>query len=278
MKIAVVTDAVSDQYFFPIWRQYYGHLFGPENLFVVTYLNADFRSEGLGGVIRLPTTYDDAVRPGTMGPLVTALLKTYDLVIRVDTDEILVVDPRVASNLKSYFLSSAAPYYTARGFDVVQTIGEPALVPGPILSQRRYAYPISALNKTAATRQPLTWSSGFHWASVPPVFSPLFLLHLKRVDIEWQCRWYAEMTRNIGDNPAIDPQIRAYYAANRAAITAYHAGVSGRPRLEGLDAWYREEHQQRFLESVKLIDGLYFGDYAHESALLGIPPEWATLF
>ena len=45
MKIAVVTDAVSDQYFFPIWRQYYGHLFGPENLFVVTYLNADFRSE-----------------------------------------------------------------------------------------------------------------------------------------------------------------------------------------------------------------------------------------
>jgi hypothetical protein len=200
------------------------------------------------------------------------------LVIRVDTDELLVADPRVAPDLKSYFLESSAPYYTARGFDVVQTIGEPALVAGPILSQRRYAYPISALNKTAATRRPLTWSSGFHWASVPPVFSSLFLLHLKRVDIEWQCRWYAEMTHNIGDNPAIDPQIRAYYAANRVEITAYHEGVSARPRLEGIDSWYREEHQKRFMESVKLIDGLYFGDYAHESALVAIPSEWRKLF
>jgi len=277
MKIAVITDSVSDQYFFPHWTQYYGSLFGDQNLFIVTYRNSVFQAQNLGGVIRLPTSYNEDVRVGAIGGIIATLLSAYDLVVRVDTDEMLVVDPRVAPDLKAYLLSSTEPYLTARGFDVVHTIGEAALVDGRILSQRAFAYPNSALNKTAVTRQSLNWSHGFHWASVPPVFGPLFLLHLKRADIDWQCQWCAEMTRNISGDPMVSRSALDYYDTSRDRILSYHKAVSERLRLKGLDAWYREAHQKRFLESITQTGSLYGGEYAHEDVLIRIPAEWAAL-
>jgi hypothetical protein len=98
------------------------------------------------------------------------------------------------------------------------------------------------------------------------------------MDIEWQCRWFARMTENMADNPAIHPDIRDYYAASRENILNYHEGASTRPRFEGLELWYREEHQKKFLSSIRLVDGLYVGEYGHEYALLKIPEEWRKLF
>lgn len=280
MRIAVLTDAISDQHFFPIWRSYYGGLFGEANLFVVTYAGGSkFNDETLGGVIRLPVGYDDATRASVMSDMVAALLGAYDVVVRVDADEILVVDPAAAPSLRAYIEGTNRPYYTARGFDVVQTLEEAALRPGKLLAQRRFAYPASALNKTAITRVPMHWSQGFHWCSAFPEFGPLFMLHLKRIDIEWQMQWFAQMTGNISGNPKVQQIFKDYYNPDREKILAYHRGASARPRLSGMVEWYREEHQRRFIEGITYHakDDFYSGSYAQDMVLCEVPEAWKQL-
>jgi hypothetical protein len=281
IRIAVVTDALSDQFYFPVWRQYYGGLFGDANLFVVAYeAGAEFRGPGLGGVVRLPVRYDNATRANVVAGVVATLLGAYDVVIRVDTDELLVVDPRTAPTLRDYIESTNRPYYTARGFDVVQVMGEPPVEPGAVLRQRRYAYPNSALNKTGIVRMPLRWSHGFHWADVHPECGPLFMLHLKRVDIDWQLRWNDAFSRNMAGNPQVPKETRDKYVADQETILGYHLGVSTRPRLTGIESWYRDGHQQRFMDAVVYTpkSGLYVGSYEHDNVLCEIPAAWKDLF
>ena len=49
------------------------------------------------------------------------------------------------------------------------------------------------------------------------------MLHLKRIDIDWQLRWFAEMTRNIADNPAVGQLIKDYFQGNRVNVSAEFA-------------------------------------------------------
>lgn len=280
MRVAVVTDALSQGFFFPLWRGYYGGLFGDANLYVVGYAGGDsFEDLGLGGFMRLPHAYDDAHRPAACAELIDRLLKTYDTVIRVDADEFLMVDPRVAASLPEFLEMTGDAYFTARGFDVVQLPDEAPLVAGPVLAQRRVAYPNSALNKTAITRISLRWGPGFHWASVVPRFSGLFLLHLKRVDVDWQVDWYRTMTENIAANPDAGEDLRDYYRADRERILTYHRQVAERPVVRGLDAWYRDAHQEKFLKSVRYdaATGLFEGEYDHELVLCELPEEFRAM-
>ena len=279
-RIAVVTDVLSDQHFFPLWRRYYGGLFGDTNLFVVTYAGAAaFPDAGLGGVLRLPVGYDDRTRASAITDLVALLLAAYDVVIRVEADEFLVVDPRIAPDLRSHIQATNCPYYTARCFDVIQTPEEPPLTPGPILAQRQYATANTALNKTAIVRTPLHWSQGFHWCSAYPECGPLFLLHLKRIDIDWQLRWFAEMTRNIADNPAVGQLIKDYFQPDREKLLAIHRAIGARPLLDGIENWYRNDLQWRFFDSVTYNpeDDIYSGQVEQDTVLCDLPAAWKTL-
>lgn len=279
-RIAVVTDALSEGHFFPIWHRYYAGQFGAANLFVVGYAGgADFRGVELGGVIRLPVPYDNPTRARVMADLVSSLLPAYDVVVRVDVDEILAVDPRAAPSLNAFLQADDRPYWTARGFDVTQLMGERAMEPGPVLAQRRYAYPNSALNKTCVTRVPLKWMHGFHWANVHPSFGPLYMLHLKRIDMDWQMGWNAQLAANMVGNPKVPEAIRAKYLVEQTAILEYHLNVSQRKRLSGIESWDREAHQQRFLQSIRYDggSGCYVGAYDHELVVCELPPEWRDL-
>jgi hypothetical protein len=282
-RVAVVTDAASERFIFPFWYRYYGGLFGCANLFVVTYsgLCKAFAGFDLGGVVELPVGYDDAVRRDVLTGLVSALLPCYDFVVRVDADEFLVVDPRVTESLASFLETFAEPYLTSRGFDVVQLPQEAPLPEGlmQILPYRQVAYPNSALNKTCIVKTAVKWSSGFHSASVYPKFGPLFLLHMKRVDIQWQLQWFARMTANIKDNANVAQIIKDYYEPDIGKITKYHREVSGRTRLSGIDSWYRQEFTRQFLDGVALrpADGVYAGTYGHEHVLCEIPSQWRAL-
>ena len=279
-RVAVVTDILSDQHFFPVWRKYYGGLFGESNLFVVTYADGPRLTDAeLGGNIRLPCPWDDTVRPNVISDLVATLLAAYDVVIRVEADEMLVVDPSAAASLRDYLEATSRPYYTARGFDVIQLPGEAPLRPGPLLAQRTVAYPNTALNKTAIVRTPLHWAKGFHWCSAYPEFGPLFMLHLKCIDIDWQLAWAVEMTAKIAANRAVPQQTRDHYRPDRARIEQYHRDVGARPRLPGMAAWYRDDLQRGFLASITYMptDDLHVGAYEHEDVLCEIPPAWRAL-
>ncbi len=284
LRVGVVTDAVSSRFVFPVWHRYYAAQFGAENLFVVTYAGcgAGFRDLRLGGLIELPVGYEDHTRLAAITPLVTSLLACYDVVIRVDADEFLVVDPRVAPSLAAFVEAMEQPYLTARGFDVIQLPGEPALpevAAGAILQHRAAAYPNTALNKTAIVRTPVAWAAGFHSASVFPRFGALFMLHMKRLDIGWQMAWFREMTDNIAGNPKVEQMFKDYYAPDLARITAYHRDVAVRPHVGGIDAWYRNGLMREFVENIRFTpgDGIYHSTYGHENVLCEIIPEWRAL-
>ena len=283
-RIAVVSDAVSGDFIFPVWYRYYAGLFGAENLFVVTYsgLSPLFKDFKLGGLIELPVGYDDNIRRDTITRFVAVLLPCYDTVIRVDVDEFLVVDPRVAPNLSAFLESSNEPYMTARGFDVIQMPNEaplPERPDSPILIDRAFAYPNTALNKTCVVKLPVSWSVGFHSASVFPKFGPLFMLHMKRLDIDWQLGWFGKMLDNIKDNPNVHQMFKDYYSPDEDKIRGYHAGVVSRPRLTGIEAWYRDDLVRNLLEKIRYVpgDSIYHGDYGHEQVLCEIPPEWRSI-
>lgn len=282
-RVAVVTDALSEKFIFANWYRYYGGLFGFSNLYVVTYngLSVAFKHLRLGGLLELPVAYDDNTRVAVVTNLVDALLSCYDTVIRVDSDEFLVTDPRISPSLSVWLEGYGDVYATARGFDVIQLPDEESIPydSSNVLALRSYAYPNSALNKTCISRIPLKWSTGFHWANVYPKFGPLFMLHMKRLDIQWQLKWFAHMSENIKDNINVDKIIKDYYQPDEEKIRAYHGGVSDRTRISGISSWYREEFLVRFLQEVSLRpkDGVYAGTYNHESVLCEIPPEWRLL-
>ena len=283
-RVAIVTDAVSQEFIFPIWYRYYGDLFGTDNMFVITYMGLSplFRDFKLGGLIELPVGYEDATRRAVISQFVSALLPCYDAVIWVDADEFLVVDPRSAPSLAAFVDSLDAPYMTARGFDVIQMPDEPPLPEkpdAPILRDRAFAYPNTALNKTCIVKTPVAWSPGFHSASVYPKFGPLFMLHMKRLDIGWQLRWFGRMFENIKDNPKVRQMFKDYYFPDEEKIRGYHRGVVNRPRLAGIDSRYRQELTSSLLEKIKFVpaDGLYHGEYGHEQVLCEIPSEWKSI-
>jgi hypothetical protein len=291
-KIAVVSDAVSPDFIFRYWHRYYSGLFGAKNIFIITYngLSPLFRDFEFGGIIELPTAYDDQLRRDVIGRFVSTLLPCYETVIRVDTDEFLVVDPRVSPSLREFIENNMdVPYLTARGFDVIQLLDEPALpeVPDfPILRDRAFAYPNTALNKTCIVKTDMVWSSGFHWASVFPKFGPLFMLHLKRLDIGWQVNWFSRMSDNIKDNPTAPNSLKDYYKPDQQKIIDYHKGVYNRQKLSGIECWYRDQLVTDYIEKIKLVQNtdklghkirIYSGQYGHEHVLCEIPTEWKNL-
>lgn len=279
-RVAVLTDSLSDEFFFPLWVKYYGDMFGKESLHVIAYAGGcSFFGQPLGGILRLPVPYDDKTRADVISDYVCTLLGVYDVVIRVDVDEFLVVDPRLYDSLKAFVDAVDKPYYTARGFDVLHEIDKPALSPGLVLSQRDVAYPNSALNKTCITSIPLHWSEGFHWCNAYPFSGPLFLLHFKRIDIDWQVRWFSTISANIKDNPRVEQIFKDYYDPNRSKIVEYHKNISARHRETGIESFYRIDHETRFFSSIAFNadTDLYTGSFSHDMVLCEIPIEWRQL-
>jgi hypothetical protein len=281
-KVAVLTDVVDPEFFFPLWHSYYGKQFGEENLFVVTYANSrpirpHFR---LGGLIHLPAIYNDVLRAKFISNLNTTLLDLYDVVLRVDADELLVADPRKYQNLSDYVNSVKALHVTALGLDIIQGATEgPLNLALPVLgSQRRFAYPNASLNKTCLTSTPTTWLSGFHFCNHYPNFDELFLLHLKRADINQQIQWAGEMLRATPN----DPHLSQYYATDENPIRKYRNDVLAREIYWGWDGIPRDAYLKRVLKSYSLIKVenklMYSGKHFHDDILVELPNEFTDIF
>jgi hypothetical protein len=183
--------------FFPLWYRYYGSLFGSENLFVVTYQghSPQFRPFDLGSLWQVNRPYSETLRAALISDFVAVLLRTYDIVIRCDVDEILVADPRTYRNLADYVEQIDSTHVTAIGFDLLEDLPDlPLEMEQPIvLAQRKLAMPSSFLHKTSLTTIPLRWAEGFHACSAVPKFSALFNFHLKFTDVSARVSWFRTM-------------------------------------------------------------------------------------
>jgi hypothetical protein len=266
-KTAVITDAVSPEFFFPLWHRYYAGLFGAEALHVVTYqgLKQAFAGIALGNLWAVNAAYDDTLRAGVIADLIAVLLRSHDVVIRCDVDEFLHPDPRHFADLADFIQRNELPYVTAQGIDVIELAEDAPLdLDRPVFGvQRRYGLRSTALNKTCVTSVPLRWAEGFHGATVPPRFAGLYNLHLKFADLKKRIAWDQTMLRGL------EPGGKAhkYFSVGIDHLTGVQKFFASRPKggAEAQDAF-----NARFMETVhhRADSGIHQGAFFTQDFLV----------
>ncbi len=172
-RICVITRIRNDEFFAKKWISYYGPIFGNENLYIyLDGMDQDISScddgkvniiscERINGVL----VSAEKQRLAFLSDRAEELFKRYDLVIGVDVDEFLVVNPDLNMSLGEYLSSKdIKTCLSGLGVDVAQnTELEADINPDlPYLSQRSFAHLNSRYTKPVVLGKPLRWGSGFH--------------------------------------------------------------------------------------------------------------------
>lgn len=172
-RIAAITMVRNDDFYLRKWVEYYGTQLGKENLYIyfdgTDQVVAPF-CEGTHAV--LVEKIGHHVVEAEKGRLrflsdkaATLLAGGYDLVIGVDADEFVVVDPKLGKSLAEYL--DGCPIgvsLSALGLDFGQKLGEEGDITEdrPFLQQRHYAQIGTRYTKPSIVAQPCVWGSGFH--------------------------------------------------------------------------------------------------------------------
>lgn len=195
-KICAITMARNDSFFLERWIAYYGKQLGEDNLYI--YLDGVDqpipKNTGKANVIHCERVAEHVVkaekrRLGFLSDVAAELLKKFDLVIGVDADEFLVVDPQCGQSLAQYLSTvSINSCLSGLGFDIGQHLTlEPTLdYSKSFLEQREYALLSSRYTKPSVISKPVRWGSGFHRVKghnfhIDP---NLYLFHFGSVDME----------------------------------------------------------------------------------------------
>ncbi|MCF6271712.1 MAG: glycosyltransferase family 2 protein [Rhodobacteraceae bacterium] len=170
--ISALTMVRNDAVFIRKWVDYYGNALGRKNLFIILDGHDQEMPAGCEDVnaVFLPKVHaklvrSDRRRAKVMSHFAAGLLYHYDMVIGVDIDEFIVVDPALAQTLPEYL--STLPLrssWSPLGLDVGQHISTeaPADFSKPLLSQRKYAMLSSRYTKPSIIMKPVRWGSGMH--------------------------------------------------------------------------------------------------------------------
>lgn len=172
-KIAAITMVRDDDFFLRKWVEYYGRELGKENLYILfdgeDQKPADF-CKGTNTFIHKRLSNQivegERMRLGLLSDKAAELLNSgYDLVIGVDCDEFVVVDPKVGKSLAE-FLSEQEIDTTISplGVDVGQHLEKESEI-NPyrnFLQQRKYGYLCTRYTKGSIIAKPVRWGRGFH--------------------------------------------------------------------------------------------------------------------
>ena len=195
-NIAVITMARDDEFFLSRWIAYYGKNFGTENLYILLDgLDQNIpHNSGRAHFTKLPhqnlsRAGGDKYRIKKLSELAQNLLGKYDIVIGCDSDEFLIVDPKIKQTLSEY-LSNKKIHTTLSGLglDVGQHLYKEAILDkdAPFLEQREYALLSTRYTKPVVINKPIYWGSGFH-SIIHHNFhidKNLYLLHFGAIDID----------------------------------------------------------------------------------------------
>lgn len=188
--------ARNDEFFLNRWIKYYGNELGEENLYI--YLDGVDQPipehAGKANVIHRERVVEHVVaaekrRLGFLSDVASKLLATYDIIIGVDADEFLVVDPNCGNSLKDYLSQTKIePCVSGLGIDIGQhlQLEKPLDYALPFLQQRQYGYLSSRYTKPSVISKAVQWGSGFHRVKghnfrIDP---NLYLFHFGSVDME----------------------------------------------------------------------------------------------
>lgn len=172
-KIAALTMVRNDDFYLRKWVEYYGAQLGRENLYIFfDGLDQQIGSfcEGTHAVLheKIGTQVVSAEkgRLKFLSGQAAALLDSgYDLVIGVDADEFVVVDPALGLSLPEFLSRQKIGWsLSALGLDFGQKLGEEADITDaePFLHQRHYAQIGTRYTKPSVIARPCVWGSGFH--------------------------------------------------------------------------------------------------------------------
>ena len=194
-KIAAITMARDDEYFLSRWIAYYGKQLGTENLYILldgTDQTAPSNA-GKAHITKLPHTQlsraaGDKYRINKLSELAQQLLKTYDIVIGCDSDEFLIVDPKIHTTLHKYLSNKKInTTLSGLGLDVGQHLYNEAILDttAPFLEQREYALLSTRYTKPVVINEPVAWGSGFHSIKHHNfhIDKNLYLLHFGAIDM-----------------------------------------------------------------------------------------------
>lgn len=194
-KIAVLTMVRNDDFFLRKWVEYYGRELGKENL----YIYYDGEDQSIAGFCQGTNV---CVHPKIGTQVVSAekgrlkflsdkaaelFSKGYDLVIGVDADEYIVVDPKLGVSLREYLSTcDIGVCLSPLGLDFGQKLGEEddLSIDETFLSQRCYAQIGTRYTKPSIIAQPCQWGSGFHRVKGHNfhIAPDLYLLHFGYAD------------------------------------------------------------------------------------------------
>lgn len=185
----------NDDFFLRKWVEYYGSELGKENLYI--YYDgddqpvADFCRGANAFVHPKIGTQVVAAEKGRMKFLseraAELFSKGYDLVIGVDADEYIVVDPKHGVGLRDFLSRQDIDVcLSPLGLDFGQKLGEEGdlSLDATFLSQRHFAQIGTRYTKPSIIAQPCRWGSGFHRVKGHNfhIAKDLYLLHFGYAD------------------------------------------------------------------------------------------------
>jgi hypothetical protein len=191
MKVAVLGIFYKEFFFTNIWQNYYGQLFGYENLFAIVEPDKDpfirLFDEKVNLIQYNPQYHADVVSHiQIVMESQQKLLHNYDVVIFAEADQYFIPDPDKYLDLKHYLELNQQDYIKVNGYTVINKIEdeEPYNYHLKILSQRNYFYKDDAEDKLVILRKPvISYGLGFH-SSEPSISrdEDLMNFHLKCFD------------------------------------------------------------------------------------------------
>lgn len=196
-KIAAVTMVRDDDFFLQRWVDYYGSELGRENLYIL--FDGEDQSvpdfcEGTNTFIhkRLcnQIVEGERMRLGLLSDKAAQLLDGgYDLVLGVDCDEFVIVDPRLKTRLAD-FLSTRNIDATISplGVDIGQHLEKESEIDPTkkFLEQRRFGFLDTRYTKGSVIARPVRWGRGFHRVKGHNfhICEDLYLFHFGCIDMK----------------------------------------------------------------------------------------------
>ncbi|MES2710535.1 MAG: hypothetical protein V4653_03050 [Pseudomonadota bacterium] len=248
--LCVVTYAHDATAWFPYFYNYYRDLVGPHGIYVVTPTPENFAGYALGGLITAARLeFDDAARAYLMSHLATGLHAYYRWSLVCDVDEFVVPHPLSGLSFLDMLATGRNPIAISRGLDMIQAEGEPDFdMSAPILEQRRYGVPNTAMCKPHLARVPVSYSGGFHYCQERMDFAAradgFLTLHMK-----WACnrmrREVAEAVQKtvFSNRETADYSLRSVTVEPRHPMAApaflSRASPLESDAMEGFEALYR---------------------------------------
>lgn len=230
----------NDDFYLKKWVEYYGSQLGRDNLYVYFDGTDQVIAPFCDGIhAELHEKIGNQVISAEKGRLrflsdkaAELLSGGYDLVIGVDADEFIVVDPKCGKTLVEYLCEcKIQTSLSALGLDFGQKMDEePDIVEDrPFLQQRHYAQIGPRYTKPSIVARPCLWGSGFHRIKKHNyhIGKDLYLMHFGYFDMK-------RLNDRFNDQDRIDQGWSAHM--KKRARTIYY--VSNLPARD-FDRWTR---------------------------------------